>query len=251
MISADESGSFSLDEFHKHIFLNLDANYTNLTVLDPHSVNLNFEVNNEYVRSSLDMHYAHALKYSNDAIQVRFYASAFLHKDDDFNPFYSIRLSGASGLEDYEYEHLYLGRFENVINEDHVDWLAQQFVSTEGGFSSYDPYAFSDRWLATLGIVCKIPVIPVCLYANTGTYSGAGQHVYDVPGDKQVSDDRFAYETGFMFRLGNFLKIYFPAFVSNGISQFNEAYTSNYWQTIRYSIDFNAINPFKLKNHLY
>jgi hypothetical protein len=251
LISADETGSFSLDEFHKHFFLNLDANYTNLTVLNPHSVNLNFEVNNDYVRTSVDMHYTHALKYSKDAIQVRFYASAFLEKEADFNPFYSIRLSGASGLEDYEYEHLYLGRFENFVNESHSDFLARQFVVNEGGFASYDPYAFSDRWLATLGIVCRVPKIPVCLYVNTGTYSGAGQNVYEVQGDKQVSDDRIAYEMGGMIRLGDFLKIYFPALVSHGISQFNEAYTGNYWQTIRYSIDFNAINPFKFKNRLF
>jgi hypothetical protein len=251
LISADQSGSFSLSEFQKNIFINIDANYTNLTVLNPHSVNLNFEVNNDYVRTSLDMHYTHALKYSKDAIQVRFYASTFLNKEADFSPFYSIRLSGASGLDDYKYEHLYLGRFENVINENHVDILAQQFVATEGGFASYDPYAASDRWLTSLGVVWRIPKIPACLYANTGTYSGAGQNVYEVQGDKQVSDDRFAYEMGGMIRLGNFLKIYFPFVVSPGISQFYKAYTSNYWQMIRYSINFNAINPFKLKNHLY
>jgi hypothetical protein len=250
LISADETGSFSLNEFHKNVFVNIDANYANLNVLNPHSLNLNIEVNNIYVRSSLDMHYTHALKYSKDAIQVRFYASTFLEKEADFNHFYSIRLSGASGLEDYEYEHIYLGRYENVVNEDHVQWLSQQFVSNEGGFASYNPYAASDRWLTTIGIVFRIPRVPLCLFANGGTYSGAGENVWQA-GEKQISDDRFNYEFGGMIRLGNILKIYFPAIVSPGISEFNDAYTGNYWQRIRYSIDFNAINPFKLKNRVF
>ncbi len=183
-------------------------------------------------------------------LQVRFYASAFLEKESDFDPYYNLRLSGASGVEDYKYEHLYLGRYENVVNEDHVQWLSQQFVSNEGGFASYNPYAASDRWLTTMGIVFRIPRVPLCLFANGGTYSGAGQNVWQV-GEKQISDDRFNYEFGGMIRLGNVVKIYFPAIVSSGFSEFNDAYTSNYWQRIRYSIDFNAINPFKLKNHLF
>jgi hypothetical protein len=250
LISADGTGGFSLYEFHEHVFVNVDANYTNLNVLDPHSLNLNLEVNNNYVRSSLDIHYTHALKYSKDAIQVRFYASAFLEKEADFDPFYSIRLSGASGLEDYEYEHLYLGRFENIVNENHADMLAQQFVANDGGFASYNPYAASDRWLTTMGIVFRIPRVPLCLFANGGTYSGAGENVWQA-GEKQISDDRFNYEFGGMIRLGNVVKIYFPAIVSSAFSEFNDAYTSSYWQRIRYSIDFNAINPFRLKNSLF
>jgi hypothetical protein len=101
-----------------------------------------------------------------------------------------------------------------------------------------------------VGIVFRIPMVPLCLFANGGTYSGAGRNVWQV-GEKQISDDRLNYEFGGMIRLGNVVKIYFPAIVSPGISEFNDAYTGNYWQRIRYSIDFNAINPFKLKNRVF
>jgi hypothetical protein len=250
LLSADERGSYLYFEFLKKFFINIDANYTNYNALNPHSVNLNLEVNNDFARSDVEINVAHALRYAKDALQVRFYASAFLKKASYFNTFYDLRLSGAAGGEDYRYEHLYLGRYENAVNEDHVQWLSQQFVGTEGGFASYNPYAASDRWLTTLGIVFRIPRVPLCLFANGGTYSGAGQNVWQL-GEKQISDNRFNYEFGGMIRLGNVLKIYFPAIVSKGISEFNEIYTSNYWQRIRYSIDINAINPFKLKNRVF
>lgn len=250
LLSADERESQVYYGFLKKLFINIDANYTNRNALNPHSVNLNLEVNNSYVRSGIELNYAHALRYASDALQIRFYASAFLEKENDFDSYYDLRLSGASGLEDYRYEHLYLGRYENVVNEDHVQWLSQQFASTEGGFASYNPYAASDRWLTTLGIVFRIPRVPLCLFANGGTYSGAGQNVWQA-GEKQISDNRFSYEFGGMIRLGNIMKIYFPAIVSSGISEFNDVYTSNYWQRIRYSIDFNAINPFTLKNRIF
>ncbi len=248
LISTDENNQY--DELFKIYFFDIDANYTNRNVLNPHNVNLNLEVNNDYIKSGIELNYAHALSYAKDALQLRFYVSAFLEKESDFSPYYDLRLSGASGLEDYKYEHLYLGRYENMANEDHVQWLSQQFVGNGGGFASYNSYASSDKWLTTLGIVFRIPKVPVCLFANGGTYSGAGSNVWQV-GEKQISDDRFNYEFGGMIRLGNVLKIYFPAVVSSGFKEFNDVYTSNYWQRIRYSIDFSALNPFKIKNHLF
>ena len=250
LLSADERESQVYYGFLKKFFINIDANYSNRNALNPHSVNLNLEVNNDFVRSGIELNFAHALRYAKDAVQVRFYASAFLEKESDFDTYYNLRLSGAAGVEDYRYEHLYLGRYENVVNEDHVQWLSQQFASTGGGFASYNPYAASDRWLTTMGIVFRIPRVPLCLFANGGTYSGAGQNVWQV-GEQQISDNRFSYEFGGMIRLGNIMKIYFPIIVSSGISEFNDVYTTNYWQRIRYSIDFNAINPFKLKNRIF
>jgi hypothetical protein len=248
VLSADERESQVYYGFLQKFFINIDANYTNRNALNPHSANLNLEVNNSYVRSGIELNFTHALRYAKDAFQVRFFASAFLEKESDYDPFYNLRLSGASGMEDYRYEHLYLGRFENVLAGDHVQWLSQQFAGTEGGFASYNPYAASDRWLTSLGLVFRLPRVPLCLFANGGTYSGAGQNSWQA-GEKQISDDRLNYEFGGMIRLGNVIKIYFPAVVSPGISEFNDVYTDNYWQRIRYSIDFGAVNPFRLKNH--
>ncbi len=68
LLSADETGSYSLYEFSRNFFVNIDANYTNRNALNPHSVNLNLEVNNDYVRSGIEINFAHALRYAKDAI---------------------------------------------------------------------------------------------------------------------------------------------------------------------------------------
>ncbi len=237
--------------FLENFFLTLDANYSNYNILNPYGVNLNLEFNNNYARSSIEMNYVHAFKYAKKAIQVRFYASGLLYKEIDFQNLYGIKLSGASGIHDYKFEYLYLGRFEDIADPNRQALLSQQFVMNEGGFASNVPFAFSDNWLATLGITLRIPKVPLYLYATAGTYSGAGDQLWDLSAEESVESERVAYETGVMASLGSFIKIYFPMITSHDISEVNKSLTDNYWQTIRYIIDFNAINPFKLKNKMF
>jgi hypothetical protein len=232
-------------------FLTLDASLLSHHILNPFGVNFNVEVNNDYTRSSLEMNFARALKYDKKAIQIRLYATGFLNKESDFNSYYTAKLSGASGMSDYRYEHLFLGRFENIEDPNRQLLLSQQFVMSEGGFASNIPYAATDRWLATIGLTLRIPRIPVYLFANAGSYSGAGETTWVVTEELTVSSETVAYEMGAMINLGNVIKVYFPFYTSRDIEAVSKALTGNYWQTIRYIIDLNAINPFKLKNRIF
>jgi hypothetical protein len=232
-------------------FLTMDAHLSSHHILNPFGVHFNVEVNNDYARSSLEMQFARALKYAQKAIQIRLYATAFLEKESDFNSYYTAKLSGASGTYDYKYEHLFLGRFENIEDPNRQIFLSQQFVMSEGGFASNIPYATADRWLATLGITLRVPRIPVYLFVHAGSYSGAGEATWILSEENTISSETLAYETGVMINLGNAIKVYFPFYTSRDIKAVNSALTDNYWQTIRYIIDFNAINPFKLKNRIF
>jgi hypothetical protein len=71
-------------------FLTLDANISSRNILNPYGLNFNVEVNNDYTRSSVEMHYAHALKYAEKALQIRLYAAGFLAKENDFDSYYAI-----------------------------------------------------------------------------------------------------------------------------------------------------------------
>ncbi len=238
---------YAIDNF----FATADINFYNPEVLNPYRVNLNMEANNDFVRSSLELNYTHAMRYAMNALRFRVFASGFLFKEYDMNDHYAIRLSGNSGIHDYKFEHLYLGRFEDITDPNRQALLSQQFAMNEGGFASNVPFAFSDKWLATLGITLRIPKTPLYLYATAGTYSGAGDQIWDLPAEESVESEKVPYETGVMASLGSFVKVYFPMVTSHDISQVNKALTDNYWQTIRYVIDFNAINPFKLKNRMF
>ena len=113
----------------------------------------------------------------------------------------------------------------------------------EGGFASNNPFALSDKWLTTLGLTVRIPKVPLYLFVNAGTYSGAGETTWDISGDNPITSEIVAYEAGILVNLGNVVKVYFPVVVSPDIASVNDVLTDNYWQTIRYIIDFNVILP--------
>jgi hypothetical protein len=249
LVTADEVAVFhELTLFEKY-FLTMDASHSNRNILNPHTELFNVEVNNDYVKSSLEFNYSHAMKYDGNAIHIRFYASCFIKKTSDFPDFYEINLSGASGLEDYKYDHLYLGRFEDIRDPNRQRFLSQQFVISEGGFISYNPYAKSDKWLATLGITVKAPVVPLFVFANAGTYAGAGSNSLMVSGNV-INSSSIAFEMGVMINLGNVIRVYFPFVTSPDIRKVNELYTNNGMESIRYIIDLNALNPFRIRNRL-
>jgi hypothetical protein len=251
LISASELALTSNRHFLEFFFITMDANYSNHNVLNPYGINLNLEVNNDYTKTSLEVNYTHANKYAKNAVQVRFFASAFLEKESDFDDYYDIKLSGTSGILDYKYEHVFLGRFEYIADSNRQILLSQQFVMNEGGFASNNPFAQSNKWLTTIGFTWRIAMLPMYLFANAGTYSGAGEATWNISSENTIVSESLAYEAGVMINLGNFIRVYFPVITSHDISEVNVALTENYWQTIRYIIDFNAINPFKLKNRMF
>jgi len=249
--TVDESGVSFISDIFESYFITMDANLHNRNILNPYQINLNVEVHNNYTRSSAEIKYSHSLKYARNALQIRLFAAGFLEKGTDYDNYYTLRLSGASGYNDYKYEHLFLGRYEHIADDNRQALLSQQFVPDEGGFVSNNPFAFSDRWLATAGLLLRIPKLPVSVFVNAGSYSGAGDVFWTTPSDKVIASSEIAFESGAMINLGNVIKIYFPLFYSRDISAINEELTDNYWQIIRYSIDFNALNPFKLKNRMF
>lgn len=240
------------EAFMERYFITMDAGFENRKVLGPYKINLGVELNNDFVRSSLEINYRHALKYAPDAIAFRFYGSGFFNTKADFNPdLYGIRLSGASGINDYKYDHLFLGRFEDIKDVNRQMFLSQQFTMTQGGFASNSPFAVSDKWLVSGGLTLRVPWSPLYLFVNAGTYGGAGEDSWNLPEENQVTSELVAYEAGAMINLGNIIRIYFPIVTSKDISVVNHSLTDHYWQTIRYIIDFNAINPFHLKARLF
>jgi hypothetical protein len=250
VITADEVAAFHQLTFLRKYFLTIEAGHTSNNLINPHAELFNVEIDNDFAKTSFEFNFGHAMKYSNNALHVRFFASCFIEKERDFNNFYDIHLSGASGLEDYKYDHLYFGRFEDMTDPNRQRFLSRQFVISEGGFVSYNPFARSDKWLATLGISVKAPVVPVSFFANAGTYAGAGNQSILVSG-KVIHANSVAFEMGAMLNVGKFIRVYFPVATSMDISQVNDLYLDNYLERIRYVIDFSAINPFRLRNLLF
>jgi hypothetical protein len=85
---------------------------------------------------------------------------------------------------------------------------------------------------------------------NAGTYAGAGATTWLV-NEKTISSNSVACEMGAMVKLGDFIRVYFPFITTRDLAEVNGEYAGNYLQTIRYVIDLNAINPFRLRERLF
>ncbi|MBN1416020.1 MAG: M1 family metallopeptidase [Bacteroidales bacterium] len=250
-IGADRMGEFEWsDNFFTMSYGIIDILHENRNVINPYSGRLNVEITKDFTKSFLELRYDHAFGYAEDAIQIRCFAGGFLFKDNTIDSLYQYHLSGTSGSDDYKFENLYLGRFENPNDPGRDIMLSQQFTADQGGFASYCPWAISDRWLASIGCNFRIYRLPVYIYGNAGTYSGAGKNQL-VHGETVVKSAPVAYEAGAMINLGNIIRIYFPLITSSDIKEVNDLYFDNYWQTIRFTLNLNALNPFAMKEKLF
>jgi hypothetical protein len=248
LIGADKMNDFRSGDFRFARYYGLvDFVHENRNALHPYTARLNVEANRDYVKSSLEFNYTHAFRYAPDAFQVRLFGGSFWYKRNNLDPLYAFHLGGTTGSGDYRFENLYLGRFEDPADTARQVLLSQQFVPDQGGFASYYPFAVSDQWLISVGIHIKVPHLPVYLYANAGAYSGAGKKLDEIP----VASVSLPYELGAMINLRNIITIYLPVTVSPDIRDVKDLYFTNYWQSIRYSINLNKLNIFRLKGNLF
>ncbi len=233
----------------EYYFITLDANIINNNALHPFGINLNFEKADSYLKSSVTLNWSRDFNYASKAVQLRFYAGTVIDKSGiSYAP---LQLSGASGSDDYRYENLYLGRYEKEGDPNRQKLLSQQFVRNEGGFASYIPFGRSDEWLVTAGLTAKVPKLKmISLFANAGTYSNAGVDKLLEDGVTTIQTQSLVWEAGAMVKLG-ILSVYFPVMVSEDIADANKVFTSKYIQTVRFVIDFNAVNPFRLKSTMF
>jgi hypothetical protein len=251
LIGADRMNDFKRSDYRFAQYYGLVGFiHENRNTLNPFRASLDIEANKDYMKSSLELNYTHAFRYANDGFQARFFGGSFWYKKDNPDPLYAFRLSGTTGSEDYKFENLYLGRFEYPSDTGRQALLSQQFVADQGGFASFYPFALSDKWLVSLRVNMKVPRLPVYIYAGAGTYSGSGKNERRL-GEKNVRSVSLPYEAGAMINLRNVIKVYFPVFASRDIREVKNFYFDNYWQTIRYTLNLDALNLFRIKEKLF
>lgn len=165
---------------------------------------------------------------------MRLFAGTFLIKPENSIYDYRFRLSGTNGWQDYMYDHTFLGRSETS------GFLSQQFADNDGAFKSYTPVGQSWNWLVTLNLKIAFPwKIPLKIYGDIGTFANAGDGTY--------SDSKVLYDAGLgLVVINNIFEIYFPFLWSPDIKKSNDLYYTNYWQKIRFIINFDKLNPVEL-----
>ncbi len=152
---------------------------------------------------------------------------------------YNWSLSGKDGNTDYLYDHTLLSRSGGYTNA-----LYQQSTNTQGNFKVATPYAIgsNNSWVVASNLKIEIPKLPLGIYADGGIYPSKQVTINGV-----TDIVKFQYDYGIYIPIAkDVFEIYFPVGYSKDIANSINYNNVAYLQRIRFVLNFNKINPFKL-----
>ncbi len=107
----------------------------------------------------------------------------------------------------------------------------------------------SDKWLSSVNLKADLPVpLPIRIFADAGTYYNAKKAFH--------GSQSLVYDGGVsMYLVKNVMEVYLTLVQSSDIKQYyelrNESNSINFADRIRFVINFNALNPFELRKHIF
>lgn len=216
-------------------FHDLVYTFSRNDVIQPFSLQAGLQQGDNMCKGSLTFNYQFKFKKANKGIEARVFAGSFLFngKFSNTGP-YRFRISGQTGTQDYLYDHIYLGRTEIPGS-----FLGNQFTETDGGFKFFSFVGQTSRQITALNVKSSIGSLPlpVKLYADIGT----------------TSADGFGKESAWLYDVGicistpkNLIEVFFPLLICKDFEDYKEINKVRYKETIRFTLNLNAINPFSL-----
>lgn len=219
-----------------------EGSYTlkNSRSLNPFDFTATVQAGDQFMKAQVTGNY-HISIAKNKKIDVRLFAGAFL-KNDGAGP-YRFRMSGWGPLglsnTDYLYDNTFIGRSETS------GLWAQQMAVEDGGFKIYSPLGQSDKWLASMNVTIPMPgknkiLNLIRIYGDAGIFNTTG-----------ISGAEFMYDAGLQLSPTGSkgpIHIYFPLVFSSNIKDYYDSNGLNYSNMIRFTLNLNSMNPFKLIN---
>ncbi len=227
----------------KH-YQQLSFDVENHRPVNPYRFSTTVEHGAAYVKWHADMDYR--LNYTQHAgLDIRLFGGVLGYYDFENHPNnVNFRLAGTSTHTDYLFNMNALNR-SVTANQPEV-FSAHQFIPDEGGFAIYTPLQ-SDTWMISLNVSSSTPLKPLNIYANAASIPTLYESTY-------FEDTQVLYEVGVQINIiKDAIEIYVPVLYSEVIKNINEGlYSENFWQTIRFRLSLNRMNPFdyRFKTHL-
>lgn len=212
-------------------------NYNNGRTLDPYSFNAVLENGNKFMKANVQFNYKFSYPNIYKGVDVRFFAGAFIY-NNELERNINYRMSAFAGYDDYLYDNIYLGR-----NEASGIFSRQMYVH-EGGFKINSPVGQSNKWLAALNVLVDGPGrLPLCFFLDAGSYNSAGKAF--------EGSQTIMYDGGICVSLiKNTAEVYVPLFISSDIKSALDANDIKFKERIRFVLNINIMNPFRLRNQL-
>ncbi|WP_207432746.1 M1 family metallopeptidase [Sabulibacter ruber] len=140
---------------------------------------------------------------------------------------------GLAGSPDYLKQTPFFNRREMFTSLEGPAAIRQTDLA-DGGFRNAVP-VMSREWMATVNLTANLPVTPFAVYLDLG-------HVQEL--------DRLLYGTGLQLSFfRNAVQIYFPVAGSNYADDFPSTF-KDFTRNIRYSLNLQRLNPFRLLDEL-
>ena len=169
---------------------------------------------------------------------VRLFAGAFLHGPRETGPDFRFRLGAHRGSHDYLFDHTFFGR-----NEPFGSLLGNMVREKDGGLKFPTPVGQTDEWLTAINLKADIPILPLKLYFDAGTYGGASGAF--------AGSQRIPWVAGVqLLLLNNMLEVNFPIRTSSDLEEVADLTLDSYWKTVTFSLYLERLNPFKILRDL-
>lgn len=197
----------------------------NTRVINPYSIHLNFQQNEDFGKVALTAKYEFTTK-NKSAFEIRLFGGTFVYGNNK-GP-YRFRASGWNGYQDYLYDYNFVGR-----NEYNGLGFAQ-FADVDGAMKTWTPLGQSDTWMAALNLKSpKFYKLPVKLFADAvicdATFLNKDQVLYDFGVDICILKD--------------IVEIYVPLAYSKDIKDtFVLNGKTSFLETVRFTLNINKLN---------
>lgn len=220
-------------------FYSLKFEHKNDRNINRYNIVTGVQLSHDFAKADLEANYRFNYLYDK-ALDIRFFGGWFLYKAPLLPSLYDFSLSGTSGLNDYTYDHLFFGRFENPASQ---NILGSQFAKNGGGFAVWSPLGQTSNWMAAVNVTTSVPFPEkeiLQFYGNAAIVEEAEP----VAG---YNSGLFHYEAGAkLIIMKDDIEIYFPLLMSKSIRTYSNAIHTNYLQKIRFVINLNGFNFFEV-----
>jgi hypothetical protein len=235
----EEKNIYSLNNEGKNVYdIVIEDYYVNQFIfglknshpINPHKITAAIQQADNFVKLDLTANYRFAYKKEKTGLDIRFFIGRFLYnKDININSNYNYNLSGNS---DYLYEQIFLAR--NMTS----GILNQQFAVTDGGFKNLTSTHSGNQWLNAINIKSNLFTKHISAYGDLGI---VGFLDSNYKGDEIDAVSDATYNIGLSLNIvPNIFEIYFPVYMSSDLNQLN------YGEKIRFTLNINTLNPFKM-----
>lgn len=210
--------------------------------INPFHATVELQQADQFIKLNFTANYKFAYTKEGTGFNVRFFVGRFIvNKDIQVNANYNYALSGGDG-NDYLYNEIYLGRnsTDGILN--------QQFSVTDGGFKnlaipeSEGSFVSGNQWINAINLKSNLLSKHLSIYADFGF---VGALTRDSQGNEIDNVSDVAYDFGIALNIvPNVFEIYFPIKISSDLNQLN------YGEKIRFTLNLNTLNPFKIVREL-